>query len=267
MFKKIRERYLRLEHFRKFIGNEFVFEALKSNFKLEINSAIPSGKVLVLSPHPDDDVLGCGATIKLHVEAGDEVEILYLSDGSLGFSDIKHPTAREKNELVRTRELEAKEAAKILGVTDLVFWRFKDGNLSSNSSAVKLMQNLLNSYNPEIVYLPSFQEMNSDHFETCKIFVDAIKKTKLDPEIISYEVWSPLFANRIISIDTVLELKERAIDAHRSQLKSRSYKPAILGLNQYRAGMFNAGKYAEAFFSCNKELYYKLFSLLDLKKK
>lgn len=267
MLKKLKERFLRLEHFRKFIGQEFAYNAVRSNFKLEINSSPPNGRVLILSPHPDDDILGCGGVIQLHGAAGNEVEILYLSDGSMGFPDIKRPTTREKAELVRMREFEVKESAKILAVKDLVFWRYRDGNLSANSSAVKLMQNLLNSYKPEIIYLPSFQDSNSDHFESCKIFVEAMKETSLDPEIISYEVWSPLFANRIISIDKVFEQKKQAILTHRSQLKSRGYLSAIIGLNQYRAGMFNAGNYAEAFFSCNKELYFKLFDLMEFKKK
>lgn len=266
MFKKLKAKFLRLEHFRKFIGQEMSFNAIQSNFKLQINSTLPSGRVLVLSPHPDDDVLGCGGVMALHQQAGDEVKILCITDGSMGFPDINRPTTREKTELVREREFEVKESAKILSVTDLVFWRYRDGNLSANSSAVKLMINLLNLYKPEIIYLPSFQDSNSDHFETCKIFIEALKKTPLDPEVISYEVWSPLFANRIISIDKVFEQKKRAIELHKTQLKSRGYLSAIVGLNQYRAGMFNAGNYAEAFFSCNKELYFKLFDLIEFKK-
>ena len=267
MLKKLKERFLRLEHFRKFIGQELSFNAVQSNFKLEINSTLTSGRILILSPHPDDDVLGCGRVMALHRQSGNDVKVLYISDGSMGFPDIKRPTTREKTELVREREFEVKESAKILDVSDLVFWRYRDGNLSANSSAVKLMQNLLNSYKPEIIYLPSFQDSNSDHFETCKIFIEALKKTNLDPEVISYEVWSPLFANRIISIDKVFEQKKRAIESHKTQLKSRGYLSAIIGLNQYRAGMYNAGNYAEAFFSCNKELYFKLFDLIEFKKK
>jgi len=266
MIGKIKNRLLQINHFRKFIGGELVYQAIQSDFKLEKNFKPKGGKVLVLSTHPDDDVFGCGGTIRLHFEAADYVKILYLSDGSLGFPDIKRPTSRERTELARDREQEAKSAAKILGVKDLVFWRYRDGNLSANSSAVKLMQNLLNEYKPETVYLPSFQDSNSDHFETCGIFVEAIKNIDLNPEIISYEVWSPLFANRIISIDKVIDLKKQAIEAHRSQLRSRGYFDAIVGLNQYRAGMFSAGQYAEAFFSCNKKLYLKLFDLIEFKK-
>lgn len=265
MIKKIKDRLLQINHFRKFIGQEFVYNALHSNFKLEIKSTPPTGKVLVLSPHPDDDIIGCGGVLAMHVKQGDAVKVVYTSDGSLGFADIKRPTQREKTELVREREFEAKEAAKVIGVDDLVFWRYKDGNISANSSAVKLMQNLLSSYKPDIVYIPSFQDPNSDHFETCKIFAESIRLLSFEFEIISYEVWSPLFANRIISIDKYINQKKQALEAHRTQLKSRGYLDAILGLGKYRAGMYKAGNYAEAFFSCNRNLYLKLFDLMEFK--
>ncbi|MCH2105723.1 MAG: PIG-L family deacetylase, partial [Planctomycetes bacterium] len=43
---------------------------------------LPRGRVLVIAPHADDEVLGCGGTLTRHIERGDEVEVLVLTDGA-----------------------------------------------------------------------------------------------------------------------------------------------------------------------------------------
>ena len=79
------------------------------------------GSILVVAAHPDDEVLGCGGYIATRTKAGDEVSVIFLSDGV---------TSREESEqkpLIEARREAAKSAAKILGVTGLTF-----GNLPDN---------------------------------------------------------------------------------------------------------------------------------------
>ena len=38
-------------------------------------------KILVIAAHPDDEVLGCGATIARHIHNGDKVQVVFLADG------------------------------------------------------------------------------------------------------------------------------------------------------------------------------------------
>jgi len=264
---RIKDNLLHLNHLRKFIGNEIFREAINSKFKLEVSDQVPSGRVLVLAPHPDDDVIGCGGAILYHLKNEDPVKVIYLTDGSGGLPQQKMRLApSEKRELKDKREDEAKQAAQALGLQDLVFWRFADGKFTLNKTTLKLMQGVLGDYRPEIIYAPAFSDPNSDHIETTKLLVEAIKTLGFDTTILSYEVWSPVFANRIVNVEKVYDKKIEALKAHQSQLECRGYFEAIVGLNQYRAGMYNAGKYAEAFFECNKKLYLQLFDLLNLKK-
>jgi len=258
-----------LNHFRKFIGNDLAHQAIKSNFRLIKTNEVEHGKVLVVAPHSDDDVIGCGGALVKHVIAKDKIKIVYLCDGSLGAPEGKRLSQSEKAQLVKIREAEARKAAEIMGVSDLVFWRYKDGHLVLNDTSKKLMNGLLTSFSPDIIYVPSFDDPNSDHIETVKIFAAALSASKIDPLIINYEVWQPVFANRIIDVTGEFAKKREALEAHRSQLKSRNYDSAIEGLAQYRAGMSGIGNFAEAYFACNKQMYLKVlnysFNLLKTK--
>ncbi|MFA6422860.1 MAG: PIG-L family deacetylase [Patescibacteria group bacterium] len=266
--KKIKENLLHLNNLRKFIGYEIFREAMNSETKLQILDTPPSGRVLVLAPHPDDDVIGCGGTIKKHIDNGDSVKVVFLTDGSGGVAKKRHiTTVKERKDLTGERESEAKTAALILGVTETAFWRYHDGSLLLNNTSMKLLDTLFSDFKPNIIYAPSFLDPHPDHFETAKILAAFLeKKNNFTGTIFSYEVWSPIYANRLVRLDDVAEFKKQALLAHKSQIESRSYEQAIMGLAKYRAGMHDAGEYAEAFFACNMKLYVQLFNLLSLKK-
>lgn len=60
-------------------------------------------KVLVIATHIDDEVLGCGGTIKKHTKAGDEVSVVFISSQS---------SKRFNVELINTRKSHAKKSSK-----------------------------------------------------------------------------------------------------------------------------------------------------------
>lgn len=242
--KNIKDNLLHINNLRKALGFSVFHEAVKSESKHEILENMPKGNVLVIAPHPDDDVFGCGGTIKLHTSQSDKVKIVYLTCKG---------TEREK---------EARKAASVLGVTDLEFLDLKDGAIVSNNLAIEQFSNLINEFQPKIIYAPSFLDPNNDHFECAKILSQTLKKMPFAGKIFLYEVWSPIYTNRLVVIDKSFQTKVEAMSEHKSQLKDRDYLDAMTGLARYRAGMFNAGRYAEAFFTCNRELYIKLFDLI-----
>ena len=74
------------------------------------------GRVLVVTPHPDDAEFWCGGTVALWVNQGAEVHFVLCTDGGKGTSDPE--VASE--ELGARREAEQQQAAEILGVKALV---------------------------------------------------------------------------------------------------------------------------------------------------
>jgi hypothetical protein len=82
---------------------------------------VGNGKVLVLSPHPDDDVIGCGGALLRHREGGHHVVLIEVSDGSASRSGGLLPDA-----MARQRAREATEAAHELGA-ELVWLGLREG--------------------------------------------------------------------------------------------------------------------------------------------
>lgn len=270
MIKKLFNQALGLNLLRKSLGRDLFYQAAKEDLRLKISDQpqdfLPPrqghAKIMVLSPHPDDDVFGMGGTIAKHTKAGDEVSVLYFCDGSKGT-----PEGIRDSSLIGKRKNEAERAAKILGVKELIFWGYKDGSLGANATSTKALKSLILENKPDIVYLPSISDNHPDHLATNKIFYEVLASFSPDtlykfPLVAMYELWTPLFPNRLININSVIEIKEKAISNHQTQLRSRNYSEAILSLNKYRAEMNGIKGYAEAFSVISSAIYKKLFELV-----
>src|SRR5947207_9627276 len=88
-------------------------------------------RVLVISPHPDDESIGCGGTLRQHVVDGDAVHVVFLTSGERGGH------GRAPRETAQLREQEARDAAKVLGVGAIEFWRAPDGGVSETPFLVR----------------------------------------------------------------------------------------------------------------------------------
>jgi LmbE family N-acetylglucosaminyl deacetylase len=196
--------------------------------------------VLVLAPHMDDEVIGCGGTIAKHTARGANVTVVFLTDGGAVSST-----------LTETRTQEAHRALAVLGIQNSLFLGAADGHLSSTPSLVDAVRALLVKNRFDLVYLPSFLEEHADHRATSQILADAASGTNVNPQCLAYEVWTPLFPNCLVSIDETLEIKRSALSHYRSQLSDVDYEHTQFGLNAYRSAAFLGGRcrYAEAFCS------------------
>lgn len=250
---------------RKALGFGEVFAAIKFDLSLQTLDKIPFKNVLVLSPHPDDDALGMGGLIKKMTTAGANVVVAYFCDGSRGVSEGRPADEelgglpRRDENLIAIRNAEAKRAGKILGISESVFWNYPDGKLASGEASIRALSDLIDRLKPEIVFLPSFLDNHEDHRVTNEIFINAAKNLKDDFPIWAYEIWTPIFINRLIDITLYIKTKTEAILAHESQIKSHRFDKAIVALNQYRAEINKISGFAEGFFAAPLKIYRDLY--------
>jgi LmbE family N-acetylglucosaminyl deacetylase len=204
----------------------------------------PAQRVLVVAPHIDDDVIGCGGALRQHVLAGAAVTSVYLRDGGA------------------EREEEARQAAGIVGIRDLTFLRWgpppthgwirrtrpgRKGDLPVNETTVSGLGEVLERVRPEIVYVPFFLDAHPEHATAARVLAEAAMRGAPVGHCFLYEVWTPLVPNVLVDITGEAEIKRRAIDAHRSQVETIDMGTGILGLNAYRGAMNRIRGYAEAF--------------------
>jgi len=220
-------------------------------------------KVVVLAPHMDDEVLGCGGTIARHVTAGSDVSVIFLTDGRYGGAGIAGRNGHEPDphEIVDVRKAEARCAAQILGIRTLIFLDAEDSRLRSDPLVADRLREILERDRPDIVYLPFFLEGHLDHRAANDVLLAATRGSGLRFECRGYEVWTPLVPNCMISIDETIDLKRQALGCYQSQLAVTDYLHSSIGLSAYRAmGLGSrSGRFAEAFHTLELADYRRLY--------
>lgn len=187
---------------------------------------IPARRVLVLAPHPDDEVLGCGGAILRHVEAGVPVRVAIVTDGALGLDG----EARARH--VAVRQAESRAAAAVLGYGEPEFWGVPDQALTYGEALVHRITAAL--ADADLVYAPSIFEMHPDHRALGMAAVEAVRRIGGELRLAMYEVGVPLRPNLLLDISDVAERKQAALQAFASQLEGQPYDQHISALNRYR---------------------------------
>jgi len=216
-------------------------------------------QIVVLAPHMDDEVAGCGATLHKHIACGAQVTVVYMTDGRRGSPTLNERRITDKerktleDELVVMRKSEVAEAARILGIQNLIFLDHADADLKPVQLIINQIRTILGEKLPEIIYLPSLMDSHCDHWVTNQILYAAISglttSEKWLPIFRGFEVWTPLPANRLVNISNEIEIKREAISVFATQTAHIDYVRAISSLNAYRSIYFQRGTgYSEAFY-------------------
>ena len=214
-------------------------------------------RILVLAPHMDDEVFGCGGTLALAVAARSEVRVAFITDGSRGYDPSRAASlapqerAAFERDLVETRKAEARRAGSMLGYSEPVFLDLPDGRAGKAKGGAERLARVITELSPEVVFLPFPADSHPDHRATNLLFAEAAATAGLGPMVQcwGYEIWTPLVANTFVDITTVMERKRVAMAAYESQRAEVDYPRMTEALNTYRslaAGLARA--YVEAFF-------------------
>ena len=212
-------------------------------------------KVLVIAPHPDDEILGCGGTMIKHIEAGDEVFVCIATKGCL---PLFSPKSVEK---VRN---EAKKCHNLIGVKKTYFLDFPAAMMEKveRYELNGKFLDVIREVQPDIVYIPHWGDMQKDHQMVAEACMVALRP-KYEPKvkaIYSYETMSEtawnapnvqndFIPNVFVDISDTLEKKKHALNVFETQVSpfpdARSLE-SINALAKYRGALMNV-KAAEAF--------------------
>lgn len=177
-------------------------------------------RLLVLAPHPDDDILGCGGWMHQLVQGGrNRIKVVFLTSGDLGGNAVQ-------------REQEAAAALDVVGVLDHEFWRYPDGQLPENAALGQRIVDLVRAWRPDSIALPAPSEAHADHRRLTRGTLHHLTG-RWQGELLFYETVQAIGQpNRIVPID--LDTKLRALRHHTSQLQQYDYARSALAMATLR---------------------------------
>jgi LmbE family N-acetylglucosaminyl deacetylase len=192
--------------------------------------------IIAIGAHPDDIEFGCYGTLCKYKNAEKIIFILFSA-----------------GEIVCDKKIrleEANNSAEIIGAK-IIFLNYPDGNIPINSKSIKKLKEIIDRYQPKIVFTLHPQDTHQDHRAVSQITLSACRYV---PKIVFYEVpqtvtsFSP---NYFVDITDYFEYKEKALNCFRSQNKKPYLNIAqIQGLAAYRAyNVYKKDKLYEAFYT------------------
>jgi LmbE family N-acetylglucosaminyl deacetylase len=136
-------------------------------------------RVLVVTAHPDDLETGCGGTIRLLVCQGVEVSLLLCTTGNIGTHDLSYT----RETLAATRQREQLEAAKVLGLKEVVFLSHPDGELVPDLLLRAEIAGVYRRLQPDTVFTfdPHWSgQAHPDHSASGRGALDAYMPSKME---------------------------------------------------------------------------------------
>lgn len=231
---------------------------IRQILRLQILTRIKADKVLVLAAHPNDDILGCGGLLKILSNDGAKIKAIYFSDGSRGTK-----SADASQSIIAEREVEAREAGKIIGIGAQEFIRLPDSKFRPSVEIAARIRREIEFDAPDLLLSPHFEDLHPDHHAVAEILQIALKDFDQHLNIWLYEVWASSRVNRLVPIDEVVGDKKEALLEHKSQMKYKRYEESILALNNHRGLSTGAGEYAEAYYAIGPRSYRRMLELLS----
>ena len=225
-------------------------------------------RVLVISAHPDDSDFGASGTIAQWVKKGIEVAYVFCTNGDQGGEE----SGFTKEEMPAIRQREQRAAGAAIGVTDITFLNYIDGNLEATLGLRKDLVRQIRISKPDRMVCQSPERnwdrigaSHPDHLAAGEAaiqavypdarnpfaFTDLLNNEGLQPWRVK-EIWVSAFANpdHFVDITDSFDLKIKALQAHASQTAHNENLEMMVrewGERNAAAAGFAQGRIAEAF--------------------
>ncbi len=212
-------------------------------------------KVLVISAHMDDEILGMGGTIAKHVASGDSVTVCVVCKRAYNHQFNPVVVQEEKDACIR--------ASEVIGYSDVRFLDLRDELLDERLLDVIVpVEECVQDVRPDVVYTHHRGDSNQDHravFQASMVACRSLAEPKV-PRILAYEVPSstdiaPPFPeysfqpNYYVNVAPYLDLKVKAMTAYMRELKKFPHPRSAKGIQTlaWKRGMEISFEAAEAF--------------------
>lgn len=185
----------------------------------DMTSQTATRSCLVLAPHPDDETLGCGATIMRKLAAETPVHVVIAADGRYAYPSSKWSV----DELNEIREHEARRACAILGLPceNVAFLRFEDRRLAEHRGLLRdRLFDILDTVNPEEIFVSSIIDNHPDHRVLAELGRE-LARARRDrfPVLYEYPIW--FWDPRIWHVARLLELRPRIVRTEEFRTRKR----------------------------------------------
>jgi N-acetylglucosamine malate deacetylase 1 len=212
-------------------------------------------RILVIAPHPDDEVLGCGGAIARHAAQGEDIQVLIMTRGA--------PDLYPLDDEATVRQ-EAQNAHTILGVSKTHFLDFPAPKLDTipGYQLADAIATVVRHYQPHTIYLPHRGDIHLDHQKVYQATLVAARPIHQCPvrQLLCYETlseteWAPPWSDTafvptvFVDITDYLDLKLKAMHCYQSELQQAPHPrslSALEALAKYRGSTVSLPA-AEAF--------------------
>lgn len=219
-------------------------------------SPIKAERVLIIAPHPDDEVIGCGGVILNYLEQGSDVTVVIVTNGEFGCFGEK----------TVDRNAECVSAWNRYDTLDIRFFGQKDSQIVD--SVMQQYREILVEKNPDVIYVPWILDRHMDHVLVNYYLKRVFDDLRMDGYVLAfYEVLYPLYANKIVNISKFLDKKEVLLK-YQSQIQYLNLEEIITYQSQLRAAQIRLKRvrYAEAFCVCDVASYKALVESVSVYK-
>ena len=160
--------------------------------------------ILVVAAHPDDEILGCGASIAKWVKNGDEVNVLIMAEGITSRDKTRNLDSR--SEELSDLKKSALNAGEILGVKSVQLLSYPDNRMDSVDllDIVKDIEAHIQKTKPQVVITHHPSDLNIDHQITCQATLTSCRPVPGNPvkrilcfEILSSTEWQVPLSNNV----------------------------------------------------------------------
>ncbi len=206
---------------------------------------------MVIAPHPDDEALGCGGTVMQHVDAGDAVTIVIVTDGRRSRAAGLEPEA-----MAHARRKEARLAMSVMGVSDLRWLGHPEGDWADAALEADLRA-AVEALAPDLVYAPSFFDYHPEHRRVAGVLATVVP-AGCTVRICTLHLPLNGLANVRVDVSADLARLEQVFSAYSTQLASLRRG---LRLRAYSAAWHGAGNAVEEFWELPGAAYARAHSI------